>query len=187
VKRFVPLLLLLALIAGACAPISLISSGATEEAYYDTQEPLVQPAGEPVGENGQIARGHLEALTDIGARWSGSAEEVEAGQYIVAAFDAMGYGSEFQPFSATGEDGEAIDSANIIAVKDGDSSEVIVVGAHYDSSDEGLGTDDNGSGVAIMLEAAELVADQSTPIPSTLSLSVRKKRACLARMPLSPR
>ena len=162
-KRFVPLLLLLALIAGACAPISLISSGATEEAYYDTQEPLVQPAGEPVGENGQIARGHLEALTDIGARWSGSAEEVEAGQYIVAAFDAMGYGSEFQPFSATSEDGEAIDSANIIAVKDGDSSEVIVVGAHYDSSDEGLGTDDNGSGVAIMLEAAELVADQSTP------------------------
>ena len=136
----------------------------SSEEEVATNEAIDESEGSAaVGENGQVARQHLEALTNIGARWSGSAEEMETGQYIADAFDAMGYGSERQTFSATSEDGEAINSANIIAVKEGSSSQVIVVGAHYDSSDEGLGTDDNGSGVAVLLETAELVADQTTP------------------------
>jgi Zn-dependent M28 family amino/carboxypeptidase len=76
----------------------------------------------------------------------------------------MGYAPEVQPFTAIGEDdGEEIESANVVAVKEGDSDQRIIVGAHYDSSDEGLGTDDNASGVAVLLEAAELVADGTTP------------------------
>ncbi|MBM3151711.1 MAG: M20/M25/M40 family metallo-hydrolase [Chloroflexi bacterium] len=116
-----------------------------------------------VGGNGDLARQHLEALTEIGPRWSGSEEEMEAGQYILEALDEMGYGVERQPFTATSDDGDTITSANIIAVKDGLLPEVIVVGAHYDSSDEGLGSDDNGSGVAVLLEVAELVAGETTP------------------------
>ncbi len=162
-KRIVPLFLLWALIAGACAPLSFVSGGVTEEAYYDTEEPIIQPSGGPVGENGQIARQHLEALTDIGARWSGSGEEADARQYIVEAFDAMGYESDVQPFTAIGDDGDSVESANVVAVKNGDSTQVIVVGAHYDSSDEGLGSDDNASGVAVLLEAAALVKNESTP------------------------
>jgi Zn-dependent M28 family amino/carboxypeptidase len=137
-----------------------------DEPSYEIEDPVVDNPEEPAvaqGEHGQIARQHLEALTAIGARWSGSGEEAEAGQYIVDAFDEMGYGSEFQPFTETSEDGETVHSANIIAVKEGESPEVIVVGAHYDSSDEGLGSDDNGSGVAVLLETAGRVADQSTP------------------------
>jgi hypothetical protein len=130
-------------------------------------EPLPQPDIEapvaPVGSNGQVARRHLAALTEIGARWSGSAEEAEGGQYIARALADVGYVPAVRPFSGTGDDGEDIDSANIVAVKIGDSTTTIVVGAHYDSSDEGRGTDDNGSGVAVLLEAAELIAAVSTP------------------------
>jgi len=168
-KRVVPLYLLLALIAGACAPLSLISSPAsqepTETIIHDTREPVVRPTPTklPAGEDSQNSRRHLEALAGIGARWSGSEQEVEAGQYIVNAFDEMGYDSTFQPFTARGDDGETIDSANIISIKEGDSSNGIVVGAHYDSSDEGLGADDNASGVAVMLDVAERVKNESTP------------------------
>ncbi|MDI6770334.1 MAG: M20/M25/M40 family metallo-hydrolase [Anaerolineales bacterium] len=153
--RKISILVLFALLIGACAPLSLTPQITTEEGT-----PVVVDYG---GTNGEIARRYLAAMNEIGARWSGSAEEAEAGQYIVAAFAQMGYASEFQPFSATGDEGEAIDSANIIAVKEGDSSKVIIVGAHYDSGEEGRGADDNGSGVAVMLAAAGLVADAPTP------------------------
>ncbi len=153
--RKISILVLFALLIGACAPLSLTPQTTIEEGT-----PVVVDYG---GTNGEIARQHLEALTEIGARMPGSAEEAEAGQYIADTFEKLGYRPEVQPFTAVGEDDQAIDSANIIAVKGGNSSQVIVVGAHYDSSDESLGTDDNGSGVAVMLEVAELVKDKTTP------------------------
>lgn len=125
--------------------------------------PGVEAPVAPVGTNGQAARRHLEALTEIGARWSGSIEEAEAGRYIVRALEDLGYAPVVRPFSGVSCDEEDIDSANIVAVKVGDSTETIVVGAHYDSSDEGRGSDDNGSGVGVLLEVAELVAAVSTP------------------------
>jgi alkaline phosphatase isozyme conversion protein len=48
-------------------------------------------------------------------------------------------------------------------VKPGDSVKEIIIGAHYDSGRQGLGTDDNASGVAVILETAELVAKMQTP------------------------
>jgi hypothetical protein len=125
--------------------------------------PGVEDPVVPVGTNGQVARRHLTALTEIGARGSGSAEEAEAGQYIVRALADLGYAPTVRPFSGTSYDEEDIDSANILAIKVGESTETIVVGAHVDSSDEGRGTDDNGSGVAVLLEVAQLVAALSTP------------------------
>jgi hypothetical protein len=125
--------------------------------------PGVEDPVVPVGTNGQVARRHLTALTEIGARGSGSAEEAEAGQYIVRALADLGYAPTVRPFSGTSYDEEDIDSANIVAIKVGESTETIVVGAHVDSSDEGRGTDDNGSGVAVLLEVAQLVAALSTP------------------------
>jgi Zn-dependent M28 family amino/carboxypeptidase len=46
-------------------------------------------------------------------------------------------------------------TANIIAEsKDGDPNNVVMVGAHLDSVDEGPGINDNGSGAAVLLETA---------------------------------
>ena len=57
----------------------------------------------------------------------------------------------------------SITSANVVAVKKGTSAQEIIVGAHYDSTDAGPGADDNASGVAVMLEVAKLVSEQTTP------------------------
>jgi Zn-dependent M28 family amino/carboxypeptidase len=51
----------------------------------------------------------------------------------------------------------------VIAIKEGESSKVIVVGAHYDGVDDGCAADDNASGVAVLLETAGLVHEQDVP------------------------
>jgi alkaline phosphatase isozyme conversion protein len=48
-------------------------------------------------------------------------------------------------------------------VKSGKSAREIIVGAHYDSVDVGKGADDNASGVAVMLEVADLIKSEATP------------------------
>ncbi len=162
--RWVPIFIVVILwmLLTACA-LGWLATQEDSPAGEENVVQMTQPAVQTTGENGSIARQHLEALTEIGARWPGTAQETEARQYIISCLDQLGYAPEVQNFSATSDEGEEVDPANIIAVKDGESSEVIVVGAHYDSSDEGLGTDDNGSGVAVLLEAAEQVANKTTP------------------------
>ncbi|SHI54529.1 M20/M25/M40 family metallo-hydrolase [Lutispora thermophila] len=56
-----------------------------------------------------------------------------------------------------------INHYNVIATKPGSSDKVVIVGAHYDSVTAGTGADDNASGVGIMLEAAEILANMDTP------------------------
>lgn len=112
---------------------------------------------------GSLARSHLEAFAQIGPRVSGSDEERQAEQYIFKAFEAMGYSPTVKKFSAWDENDEEFQSSNVVAIKTGDSSQEIIVGAHYDSGDEGMGVDDNASGVAVMLEVAELIANKQTP------------------------
>lgn len=50
---------------------------------------------------------------------------------------------------------------NIIAAKRGASDSVIVLGAHYDSVEVGQGANDNGSGTAVLLELARVLAQKS--------------------------
>jgi alkaline phosphatase isozyme conversion protein len=113
---------------------------------------------------GKSALKHIEALSEnIGPRQAGTTNESKAAQYIEAAFKDLGYQTSLQPFTFTGADDTTQYSANVIGEKVGQSSKVIIVGAHYDSVPVGRGADDNASGVAVMLEAAELVKDSPTP------------------------
>jgi alkaline phosphatase isozyme conversion protein len=166
VKRVLSFLLMLTL-AAACAPLSLTPSANTDEPIDIYSDPAEVPTSTTSirlsAEYGQAARRHIEALTAIGARLPGSEQEIAAQEYIVSTFEAMGYQPEVQPFTAAGDDDTSTTSANVAAVKPGASSQVIVVGAHYDSSDESLGADDNASGVGVLLEAAALVKNASTP------------------------
>lgn len=125
----------------------------------------VQPVEAPVVENehGNSARAHLEALTNIGARPPGSENERLAAEYINGALLDLGYEPELQEFTVRDGIFEEFSSQNVIAVKPGESPKEIIIGAHYDSGDEGTGADDNASGVAVMLETAELVANLQTP------------------------
>jgi Zn-dependent M28 family amino/carboxypeptidase len=71
--------------------------------------------------------------------------------YITARLKKAGYKVEYQEYLSSG-----VKVKNIIAVRTGTAapSEVIVVGAHYDTCDN-PGADDNASGVAGLLELAE--------------------------------
>ncbi len=113
---------------------------------------------------GAIAREYLENfIEEIGPRMSGSASEARAADYIQVTFEEMGYETQRQPFIFYDEDDEELNSANVIAVKEGASTQEIIVGAHYDSADDADGADDNASGVAVMVEVAQMVIDIETP------------------------
>ncbi len=118
----------------------------------------------PPVDNGKIAYEHLSYLSgQLGPRRPGSKAETAAAEYIRDVFEGIGYATETQPFAFEDEDGDSLGSQNIIAVKPGISNQVIIVGAHYDSGSEAAGADDNASGVAVMLEAAEAVYSRQTP------------------------
>lgn len=118
---------------------------------------------------GTIARRHLSALSvDIGPRIAGTDGERAARDYIVKAFEALGYKPEVQEFSTTYEDEDgnelSVRSANVIVVKPGLSKQEIIVGAHYDSTgDAGRGADDNASAVSVLLEVAQKISSLDTP------------------------
>lgn len=138
---------------------------ATEDYSFETEPASATEAITSPEENleGNV-RYYLEALaSDIGSREPGSEGEHDAAQYIMSAFLEMGYQTRMQSFNV--DDDEYFSSANVIAVKPGESDLVIVVGAHYDSAYEhgSLGADDNASGVAVMLEAARQIYEMETP------------------------
>lgn len=112
---------------------------------------------------GDIAKDHLVNLSEkINTRLAGSDEEERAGDYIFQHFTDYGYTPFYQSFSFTDEDGEEQISRNIIAEKEGSHPDTVIIGAHYDSTDDGDGADDNGSGTAILLELAERMAEINT-------------------------
>lgn len=78
--------------------------------------------------------------------------------YICEQFESYGYKVRLEDYVI----GDRVVS-NVIALKEGKKcpSDIVVVGAHYDSYD-GPGADDNASGVAGILELARLLKDQST-------------------------
>jgi hypothetical protein len=86
-----------------------------------------------------------------------------AADYIEKSFAEARYRPESQPFESRG-----LSVRNIIAVKPGASApeEIILVGAHYDSVLGSPGANDNGSGVAALLELARILADR--PLSRTL-------------------
>ena len=88
--------------------------------------------------------------------------EIRARAFIFDAFQQYGYYPRTQEFIVDAA-GRRVHSANIIAVKQGDSSQQLVVGAHYDSARVGQGYADNASGVGLLLEMAARLKAKATP------------------------
>lgn len=83
-----------------------------------------------------------------------------ATDYIAGQFESSGYQVEFQVYQIAGED-----YANIEVSRLGKAypDEIIVVGAHYDAVVGAPGANDNGSGVAALLELADRFKDAELP------------------------
>ena len=117
-------------------------------------------------EFGQAARVHLEDIANkFGARVPGSEEEATTASYIQSVLKRLNYEVIKQEFQFTNEEDQtSLNSANLIAIKQGDSARQIILGAHYDSPAEGAkGADDNASGVALLLEMAQKIKNIQTP------------------------
>jgi hypothetical protein len=83
---------------------------------------------------------------------------LRAASYIEGTLTELGYPPADEPFESRGRT-----VRNILAEKRGSTqaAEIVLVGAHYDSVLGSPGANDNGSGVAALLELARLLADQA--------------------------
>lgn len=94
--------------------------------------------------------GDVRRLCAMGTRSVFAADAMSAASaHIASSLEAAGYRVEKQTYPS----GE-----NLIAEMRGTSSEIVVIGAHYDSVDGSPGADDNASGVAATLAIARRLA-----------------------------
>jgi hypothetical protein len=75
--------------------------------------------------------------------------------YLEATLRGLGYEVHGQSFEAGGEGVRNLE----VVIAPGTAASTLVVGAHYDSWFDSPGANDNGSGVAALLELARLLAD----------------------------
>jgi alkaline phosphatase isozyme conversion protein len=112
---------------------------------------------------GTAAYEYMAELSDeIGSRVAGLSTESRAGDRLLQWFSDLGYTPDVQDFTFT-EGDEIRHSRNLIAIKPGLSDKEIVVGAHYDSVKVGRGAFDNATGVALMMQLADALRDETTP------------------------
>ncbi len=103
---------------------------------------------------------HIDELaSEIGIRAAGTENERLAGDYV--AYELESYGYLVQSSSFILHNGRM--SSNLWAELPGESDEAILIGAHYDSKHPAPGANDNGSGIAVMLETARVLADVVPP------------------------
>lgn len=107
------------------------------------------------------AYNHIKYLSEnIGIRVSGSKIENDVSSYLEKQFKDMGYKVSIQNFNT-----QLGKSKNIEAIKspsgkdENDTNEIVYVTAHYDSVEQSPGANDNASGIACMLEIAEIIKD----------------------------
>jgi hypothetical protein len=138
-----------------------------------TTQPIPLDPG-PVGRLNQFsserAWGHLETLTAIGPRASGTRGASKARSYIQEQLDLYGIEFEVQPFRVDFENGEdPLDLENVVGRIPGESDGLFVLAAPYDTryfdSFEFVGANDGGSGAALLLELARTLAID--PLPYT--------------------
>ncbi|PZO20562.1 MAG: peptidase M28 [Leptolyngbya foveolarum] len=92
-----------------------------------------------------------------------------ARQYITAQLASYGVTTISQSYGLA-ETGSALEGANLIAEIPGSDSAAgaIVLGAHYDTISNSAGADDNGSAIAVLIEAARIFS--AGPSTATLKL-----------------
>lgn len=144
---------------------SVVVSGLVVYLTYATWMPGSSYAGELPTQTPQERatrdrlRGHVEALAnEIGARNVDHPDQLlEARNYLWGVLTAPSSGGSGKVWLEAIDEGRGAE--NIVFEVSGTSgTEVVVVGAHYDSCDDSPGANDNGSGVAVALELARAIA-----------------------------
>lgn len=100
--------------------------------------------------------GYLEDLCAFGPRVTGTTECYEAGDYIYDEFESMGLEVRYDDWSNGGYAGNNIEGT-INGINES-SDEIYIICAHYDSVTSSPGADDDGSGTAAVLAAANIMS-----------------------------
>lgn len=106
-----------------------------------------------------IILGYLENITAFGPRVTGEPACEEAGRYIYSEFEEMGLGVRYHNWTHNQWFGSNIEGT--LAGYNQSSDWIYVVCAHYDSVPGSPGADDDGSGTALVLAAAEIMSQYS--------------------------
>ncbi len=102
-------------------------------------------------------RGHVTAVASREHNIYNSPADLEAAaRYIELTLSGFGYGAETQRYEVNGKEVRNVEAEVAGGARAG---EIVIIGAHYDSVVGAVGANDNGSGVAAMLELARLLKD----------------------------
>ncbi len=108
---------------------------------------LLQQLNEP------LILGYLENLTSFGPRVTGTEGCDQAAHYLYETFQDMGLAVRYHNYTDN-----TVSGSNIEATLYGsDSTNIFIICGHYDTVPAGPGADDDGSGVAAVLAAAEIM------------------------------
>src|SRR6185436_1200152 len=120
----------------------------------------------------QNARAHVEMLAGtIGSRPVGTAANRRAREYVVDQLRLYGFDVRVQETDARRPAlGRTAKVSNVIAVRQGSRPQAIGLVAHYDSSPYAPGAADDGLGVAVVLEAARVLAARASRTWSLMAL-----------------
>jgi len=107
------------------------------------------------------AMDHVKYLAEtIGPRPMGSLQEKAALEYAAVMLNQYGCQVEWQPVMQSKS--QNTDTANVIGRFPGNSERTIVIGAHIDSAGPEIpGANDDGSGVAVLLELARVLCQKT--------------------------
>jgi len=104
--------------------------------------------------NETLLLGYLENLTAFGPRETGTEGCDQAAHYIFNTLKNIGLPVRYHNYTD-----EAVSGSNIEATLYGtDPTNIFIICGHYDTVSAGPGADDDGSGVAAVLAAAELMS-----------------------------
>jgi hypothetical protein len=110
-----------------------------------------------------LLKRHIEAIASREHNVTHYDELEKSARYIEAALESYGYTVDRQVFDADDFRFTTRSVRNIEVVVEprepGPATETLVVGAHYDSAIGAPGANDNGSGVAAVIELARLLGD----------------------------
>jgi hypothetical protein len=155
-SRILILFLLIPLTVIACVALSPKTETRKTPAI-STETPVQVNTVEPL-QYGEFAVQYLTGLSKFGSRDMTKPGHRQAAGFIEDALKEMGYTPVHQDFVT----GNGLEAANIMVDQAGKSRRRIIIGAHYDSVATGSGVDDNGSGVAVLLEMAKRLKDRET-------------------------
>ena len=124
---------------------------------------LVEPVTAATFNYGETAAEETYYLSsELAGRSVGSTQEAATVEYLSDRLVELGYTPTLQPFTYDFQ-GTTLTSYNVIAERQGTSDKHIILGAHYDTDPSSAtldrstleGTNDNASGVGVLLELAE--------------------------------